>query len=408
MPRFWNFIKSEANKGEIELRIDGEIIDDDLAWIYEWCGIPCASPNAFREELAQFAGKNVTVWINSFGGSVFAATGIYNALMAHKETGAVVTTIGDAKVMSAAMTLYMSGDKRLSTPGCIYMVHNPLTYASGYASDLRKVADVLDIVKESIMTALERSGLSRSKISALMDDETYMSAKTAISQGFVSEIIDWQGQNTQTGDIMNFSFPRMAIQNSATDSMRKMCDFIKNLDEKNNHDMSQRESIMGEAKKLLTAAWQSFSSHENNESAGEEQKLSIKNSDDLKKNYPDIANQITAEAIKNEQDRVAALDVLNDAANPVVQALVANAKATGKSAEDIKDVVEIAKKHAPAAAPSNVAAEHMDKVINDNAASGVNGVVAGAKEGNEDQKEIAGAINLMVNAMNNTLNGGKK
>ena len=171
---------------------------------------------------------------------------------------------------------------------------------------------------------------------------------------------------------------------------------------------NSKESILAEAKKLLTAAWQSFSSHEKNESVGEEQELSIKNSDDLKKNYPDIANQIAAEAIKNEQDRVSALDAMSDAANPIVQALIADAKNAGKSADDIKAAVEIAKKHAPAAPPKNDAADHFAKVFNDNAASGVNGVAGAAQDGDNDQKEYAGAVNLMVSAMNNTLNGGKK
>lgn len=148
--RFWNFIKNEATETlpeNIELRIEGNIVDDDDSWLYEWFGIPCANPNTFRNELNQYSGKDIVVWIDSYGGSVFAATGIYNALMEHKSTGAKVTTKIDSKAMSAATIPFMAGDDRLISPGGVFMMHNPLTNVQGYASDLRKMADVLDVVK---------------------------------------------------------------------------------------------------------------------------------------------------------------------------------------------------------------------------------------------------------------------
>ena len=179
--KFWQFKNSAEEENTAELRIDGKIVDDSDVWIYEWFGEPAAAPNAFREELAQYVGKNINVWIDSYGGSVFAATGIYNALMNHKQTGATVNTIGDGKVMSAAATIFMAGDKRKMSPGCLFMMHNPLTGAYGYASDLRKAADVLDVVKECVITAYQVStGLDPDLISSMMEDETYMSAKSAV------------------------------------------------------------------------------------------------------------------------------------------------------------------------------------------------------------------------------------
>ena len=225
MAKFWVFknIAEENGEEEIELRIEGEIIDDDYAWLYEWFNIPAASPNAFREELAQYKGKNITVWIDSYGGSVFAAAGMFNALMEHKRSGAKVSA-KVTKAMSAATIPMMAADERLMTPGGIFMMHNPLTEVYGYASDLRKAADVLDVVKETIINAYQLgSGKSRAKISSMMDEETYMDARAAVKEGFATGMLYAEKTEPKVDEnIVNLSFGRiLAIQNSANANMRK-------------------------------------------------------------------------------------------------------------------------------------------------------------------------------------------
>lgn len=217
---FWKFIKNAATATEpenIELRIEGDIIDDDDAWIYEWFGIKAVSPNAFKTELAQHNGKPITVWIDSYGGSVFAAAGIYNALMEHK--GSVTVKI-DGKAMSAASVIAMAGEKVLMSPVAMMMIHNPLTEIYGYASDLRKTADVLDEVKEAIMNAYQiKTGRSRNKLSAMMDDESYMSAKTAIKEGFADEMLY---KDSQVPEVIDMAFNRHAILYSTNEAVKKM------------------------------------------------------------------------------------------------------------------------------------------------------------------------------------------
>lgn len=217
--KFWNFNNLDT---EAELRIEGDIVDDSWAWLYEWYGEPCASPNNFRQELEACKGKPLTVWIDSYGGDVFAAAGIYNAL---KNYPGKVTVKIDGKAMSAATVIAMAGEKILMSPTSIFMIHNPLTSASGYASDLRKTADVLDTVKETIVNAYKiKTGLPRAKISQLMDEETYMTAQDAISEGFIDEMLF-----VENPAILNFSFSRTAISvlNSASDSIRQMTEKIK-------------------------------------------------------------------------------------------------------------------------------------------------------------------------------------
>jgi ATP-dependent Clp endopeptidase proteolytic subunit ClpP len=276
------------------LRISGDIIDDDSAWIYEWFGIPSASPNLFREELNKYKGKNITVWIDSYGGDVFAAAGMYNALMEHKKNGAKVTTIIDGKAMSAGTIPYMAGDEKLMTPMSMYMMHNPLTNAYGYASDLRKAADVLDEVKETILNAYELgTGKSRETISQMMDDETYMSAKTALKEGFTDKIL--YSETTTEPIENNFSFSHMSIQNTMSASMKKFMEIAKN-------ELSANQDLIPDANK-------------NQKQEGKEE-MEIKNAAELKAQMPSIYDEAFQEGIKAERNRLKAFDVLNGKVDP--------------------------------------------------------------------------------------------
>lgn len=222
MKKFWKFIKNAATETtpeSIDLRIQGDIISDDDSWIYEFLGIDHASPNTFKDELKQYTGKDITVWIDSYGGDVFAAAGIYNAL---KEHNGKVTVKIDSKAMSAASVIAMAGDEVLMSPVAIMMIHNPLTMAEGDMRDLRKAADVLDAVKETLINAYAlKTGRSRSKISSMMDDETWMSANVAVKEGFADGIL-YTDNKSNNDDIMNFAFDRFAIVNSASKTFKQL------------------------------------------------------------------------------------------------------------------------------------------------------------------------------------------
>ncbi|MDT8717610.1 Clp protease ClpP [Clostridium sp. 19966] len=241
MSKFWRFIKNAATDDlpeNIELHIEGDIISDDDAWIYEWFGINATSPNAFKEELNQYSNKDITVWIDSYGGDVFAAAGIYNSL---KEHSGKVTVKIDGKAMSAASVIAMAGDEILMSPVAIMMIHNPLSAVQGYASDMRKQADVLDEVKLSLINAYQaKTNMSRNKISAMMDDETYMSANTALKKGFADGIL-YQDEENQ--DVLNFSFDRFAIQNSANVAAKRYFDFEKLREPKPKTNMDEKQIL---------------------------------------------------------------------------------------------------------------------------------------------------------------------
>lgn len=178
MKKFWNFIKNE-DTGETELYFEGPI--SDCTWLGDEI-----TPAMFRDELAKVSG-NLTVWINSPGGDCISASQIYTMIRSHK--GKVTVKI-DGIAASAASVVAMSGDETLISPTGYLMIHNPMTLASGNKSDMEKAIALLDEIKEGIINAyVRKTGLSRNKISKLMDDETWLNAEKALQLGFVDGIL---------------------------------------------------------------------------------------------------------------------------------------------------------------------------------------------------------------------------
>ena len=130
---------------------------------------------------------DITVWINSPGGDCVAAAQIYNMLMDYKGN---VTVKIDGIAASAASVIAMAGNKVLMSPVSMLMIHNPMTVAMGNTAEMQKAIEMLSEVKESIMNAYEiKTGMSRAKISHLMDAETWMNANKAVELGFADEIL---------------------------------------------------------------------------------------------------------------------------------------------------------------------------------------------------------------------------
>ena len=178
MKKFWNFIQNE-DTSETELLFNGPISEDT------WWGDE-VTPALFRDELSKVSG-NLTVWLNSPGGDVFAASQIYTMLRNHP--GKVTVKI-DGIAASAASVVAMAGEETLISPTGMLMCHNPMTCAMGNKADMEKAIALLDEVKESIINAYaEKSHLSRNKIARLMDEETWMNAEKALQLGFVDGIL---------------------------------------------------------------------------------------------------------------------------------------------------------------------------------------------------------------------------
>jgi len=200
MRKFWNFTNGEDGDGV--LRLEGEIASES------WWGDE-VTPKMFMTELAAFAGKNITVWINSPGGDVVAGSQIYTALKEHNGT---VTIKVDGLAASAASVIAMAGDFIYMSPPSLMMIHDPATIAWGTTEDMQQAIDVLNECKEAIINAYAlKSGLSREKIGRLMTDETWMNAKKAVELGFADKVL-YTG-NAPEGEPLTdaFLFGRRAV-----------------------------------------------------------------------------------------------------------------------------------------------------------------------------------------------------
>lgn len=177
MKKFWNWIKDSDETRT--LRLEGPI-DEESFWGDE------ITPQMFRDELNAGEG-DVTVWINSPGGNVFAAAEIYTMLKDYK--GSITVKI-DAIAASAASVVAMAGDVVQMSPVAMLMIHDPSTVAMGNTKDMEKAIEVLNEVKESIINAYaSKSGLSHARIANFMSNETWMNAKKAVELGFADEVL---------------------------------------------------------------------------------------------------------------------------------------------------------------------------------------------------------------------------
>ena len=178
MKKFWNWTNSEETQARI-LHLNGTIAEE--SWFDD-----DVTPQLFKDEL--FSGDgDVTVWINSPGGDCVAAAQIYNML---KDYNGNVTIKIDGIAASAASVIAMAGSTVLMSPVSMLMIHNPMTVAMGNAGDMQKAIEMLDEVKESIVNAYHlKTGMSRAKISHLMDSETWMNAYKAVELGFADDIL---------------------------------------------------------------------------------------------------------------------------------------------------------------------------------------------------------------------------
>ena len=179
------------------------------------------TPALFREELNAGTG-NITVWINSPGGDCVAAAQIYNMLMDYK--GDVTVKI-DGIAASAASVIAMAGTKVLMSPVSMMMIHNPATIAFGDTAEMQKAINMLAEVKESIMNAYEiKTGMSRTKISHLMDAETWMDAHKAVELGFADDILEREGVEADVGSPeVSMLYSRAAVTNSLMDKIAAKC-----------------------------------------------------------------------------------------------------------------------------------------------------------------------------------------
>ena len=301
--KFWNVMKNDEEKSA-ELILYGSIGSDEY-----WDDI---SDKAFKQDIENLGDvENITLHINSPGGSVFSAVAIANTLKNHK---AKITANIDGLAASAATIITSACDTVRMPKNALFMVHNPITFAYGNNQDMQKTLEMLNKVKNSIIeTYLNKAKTDKETLSELMDNETWMSAEEAKEYGFVDEILD---ESVEKEVIEN----KLIINNMAFDISR-----FKNFKEKKNQDpriINISVNSTGSPEEIADKFRDILNSTENQKNEGGNMTL-----EELKNKFPELYNQIFNEGkeagITKERERMREIDNL-DISN--YSELVENAK----------------------------------------------------------------------------------
>ncbi|MEJ6358707.1 head maturation protease, ClpP-related [Lactiplantibacillus plantarum] len=176
--------------------IKAVIVDNDTGQFYQYFGMEAVTPKGVNTILHDINSKEpVTVNIASPGGDVDAASEIYTMLRQHEGE---VHVIVQGTAASSASVIAMAGDQISMSPTAKMMIHRASTVISGNTNDAKHLANVLSTVDQSIMAAYQdRTGLPATDIIKMMEEETWLTAQTAVDKGFADEIMFVDDKQTQ-------------------------------------------------------------------------------------------------------------------------------------------------------------------------------------------------------------------
>ena len=202
MERMWE-IKQSATPGTLDLYIYGDVKSDGRDWLTGQIIKSETSANHFREELAKHTGiTQINIYINSYGGSVFEGTAIYNQLKRH---AAHKTVYVDGFACSIASVIAMAGDEVVMPKNALMMIHNMWMGVCGNAAELRKAADDLDIINTAGRGAyLDKAGdkLEESALVAMMDAETWLTAEQCIRYGLADRYAEKDADMQNAAEVL--------------------------------------------------------------------------------------------------------------------------------------------------------------------------------------------------------------
>lgn len=349
---FWKFKNLAEDDEKAELLLYGDIAE--RSW---WDDT--ATPKKFADDLAALGSvKEITVYINSGGGDVFAAQAIGNML--ERNSATVIAHI-DGLCASAATIVACHADKVVAAADASYMVHPPSMGVCDYltAEDMRNYLKALDTIRGNIVTLYaKKTGRSEDECGTWMDETNWWTAAQAKENGFVDEVDD------EESDAVVENRNGMLFVNSIGMGLPfdKAPDFVK--------------SRMG-AK--TPGGFSNATNNPGQTGTQEEEAMEIKNKDDLMKAYPDMVNEIRKDAAMDAINRERArIKDIQDMTLPGMEQTMQDAL----YGEHPMDATAYAKEVAKAA--KKQAQNHVEALHDDAKNGGANGV----KGGGDGQTDI--------------------
>jgi ATP-dependent protease ClpP protease subunit len=183
----------------MKVDIKGVIVPNDEGWIYDLFRIEHVTPAKVEKAIAEAAGEQLDIDINSGGGDVFSGSEIYSAIRAYK--GPVqIHVVGIAA--SAASVIACAGKSDITPTGQM-MVHNVSSYSAGDYHDMDKASEILKQANRAIAAAyVEKTGMSEKDALELMDHETWLVAQDAVDYGLIDSIATYQNTNDETARLV--------------------------------------------------------------------------------------------------------------------------------------------------------------------------------------------------------------
>jgi ATP-dependent protease ClpP protease subunit len=201
VPKIFNcFEVKNETENKADLYFYGDIVSD---WWGAWQDED-QYPNAVKDFLTAQAGKDLNIYINSGGGSVFAGIAIYNMIQRHAAKNKVQVYV-DGLAGSIASVIAFAGSEPPKIPSnAFFMIHNPWSYGEGNAAELRKMADDLDEIAIGMLKIYGKhlkDDVSIDTIKELMDAETWLNGEEA-AKYFNVEVTDAKEYAAAVGDYM--------------------------------------------------------------------------------------------------------------------------------------------------------------------------------------------------------------
>lgn len=169
-----------------EIQIKGTIIPNDEKSMYDWFGIESTCPNDVSTVLDNAGEEDIDVYINSGGGEIFSATEIYSAIQKYKGNIKLHVT---GLAASAASIIMCAGECDISTTSMV-MIHNVSSIAQGNYRDFKHESETLRKADKAMCQAyVNKTGKSESEILALMDKETWFTAREAVDLGLCDRVV---------------------------------------------------------------------------------------------------------------------------------------------------------------------------------------------------------------------------
>lgn len=198
----WEIKQLTDQPDTLDIYLYGDVEGDYYDWWDGWVKSE-TSANAFRDQLKEHAeAKQINVYINSYGGSVFEGTAIYSQLKRHS---AHKTAYIDGFACSIASVIAMACDEVIMPRNTMMMIHNMWMCCYGNAAELRKAADDLDTINNAGRQAyLEKAGdkLSEEKLVELMDAESWLTAAQCIEYGLADKFAEQEADMSKAGEMM--------------------------------------------------------------------------------------------------------------------------------------------------------------------------------------------------------------